>query len=111
MEPLPFSIPRPEPSPTTTIILEDGQNPPTIVSPCDICLASGQPHTVHRGVTTVETRANPTTFDGSGASHIHNNRQDIHGMRCSNGHKWAERFIYKCPSCEWTVDHQEMLAT
>jgi hypothetical protein len=76
--------------------------------PCDTCLADHAAHSVQvAGTTTITPIASQKSYDETGALHVHTGEHSIYRYRCSNGHEWAERFIYQCPSCDWTVDNQD----
>ncbi len=90
-----------------TNLIAPGDTTTPAKQPCDVCAAEQRPHRVMTGPPAlVEPIEEAEFYDQSSQLHVHSGVQRIHQYRCSNGHEWAERFIYECPSCGWTVDNQ-----
>ena len=68
---------------------------------CPECVQEGRKSKVYPGVTSVTAMSWGRYYDENGLLHSHDPNRHSVNYSCSNGHKWGESKLVKCPSCTY----------
>jgi hypothetical protein len=49
----------------------------------------------------------PPFFDSDRKQHQHDESIVTNMYQCSNGHRWPEKVVNKCPACAWPSEQEE----